>query len=105
MRNPIAVKVRLAFRFVREISTTFNHHGARRRRSGSKLALSSSRHRQTFRNHASTHLRALLFQNRLARQPDAVAFHRQHLHQNLIAFLQLIANIANAMLRHFADVQ
>ena len=51
------------------------------------------------------HFGALLDQNRLARQLDAVAFHRQHLHQNLIAFVQLIAHIANPMLRHFADMQ
>ena len=53
----------------------------------------------------ATHLRALLFQNRFARKPDAVAFDRQYLHQHLVAFLQFIANILNAVLGDFADVQ
>ncbi len=51
------------------------------------------------------HLRALLFQNRLARQLDAIAFNRQHLDQHLIAFFQLVANIVDAVLGNFADVQ
>ena len=51
------------------------------------------------------HLRALLFQNRFARKPDAVALDRKHLHQDLIAFFQLVANIFNTMLGNFADMQ
>src|SRR5580700_6728988 len=85
MRRSVAVEVRLAFSFVRKIAAAFNHHRARRRRNWSELALCPSRHRQTFRPPAA-HLGALLFQNRLTRQPDAVALHRQPLPQNLIAF-------------------
>ncbi len=36
-------------------------------------------------------LLALLFQDRPAAQLDLVAFERQHLHQDLIVFVQLIA--------------
>jgi hypothetical protein len=54
---------------------------------------------------ATTHLRPLLFQDGLARKPNAVALNRQHLHQNLITFLEFVADILNAMLGHFADVQ
>ena len=57
------------------------------------------------RRFSATHLRALLFQNRFARQPDAIAFDRQHLHQHLVAFFQFVANILDAMLGDFADVQ
>ncbi|MFZ0992177.1 MAG: hypothetical protein WAN29_09760, partial [Candidatus Sulfotelmatobacter sp.] len=102
MWRSVAVEVWLAFSFVRKIAAAFNHHRARRRRNRSKLALSPSRYRHTFRNRAAAHLRTLLFQNRFTRQPDAVAFDRQHLHQNLVAFFQLIADVANTMLRHFA---
>src|SRR5712675_332096 len=42
---------------------------------------------------------------RLARQPHFVALNREHLHQYLVAQLQLIADIANTMLRDLADVQ
>jgi len=51
------------------------------------------------------HLGALLFQDRFARQPNAIAFNGEYLHQNLVAFFQLVANIFNAMLGNFADVQ
>src|SRR5882757_6021393 len=40
-----------------------------------------------------------------ARQADLVAFDRQHLYQNLVAELQLIANVADAVFGNFADVQ
>src|ERR1700736_2252538 len=42
---------------------------------------------------------------RLAREPDLVALDREHLDQHLVAQLQLIAHVANAMLGNFADVQ
>ena len=48
---------------------------------------------------------ALFFQNRLAAQLDLVAFERQNLHQNLIAFLQLVAHVLDAVLGDLADVQ
>src|SRR5712675_2836693 len=50
-------------------------------------------------------LLARLANQRLARQPHLVALNREHLHQYLVAQLQLIADIANAMFRNFADVQ
>ena len=53
----------------------------------------------------SAHLGALLFQDGLARQLDAVAFDSQHLHQDLVAFFQFVANVVNAVLGDFADVQ
>src|SRR5512146_71223 len=51
------------------------------------------------------HLRALLFQDGFARQPDAVALDGEHLDQHLVAFLQFVANVLDAVLRNFADVQ
>src|SRR5690348_9897280 len=97
VRRAFAIEVRL-IRLIRKIAAAFNHQRA----GGSRLALARCRTRRRF---PSTHLRALLFQNRLAREPDAVAFHRQHFYEHLIAFFQLVAHIGNAMLRHFADVQ
>src|SRR5580704_14514048 len=54
---------------------------------------------------ASAHLGALFLQDGLARQLDTVAVNRQHLHQHLVAFFQLIANIIDAMFGNFTDVQ
>src|SRR4029077_20003000 len=48
---------------------------------------------------------ARLADQRLTRQPDLVALNRKHLDQHLVAQLQLIADVANAMLRNLADVQ
>ena len=102
MWRSIAIKVRLVFRFVRKISAAFDHERARQLR----LPFCRGRHGSIRRRRfPAAHLRALLFQNRLARKPYAVAFHRQHLHQHLVAFLQFVAYIRNAMFRHFADVQ
>src|SRR5271155_3428674 len=42
---------------------------------------------------------------RFAREPHFVAFDRQHFDQHLVAQLQFIANVADAMLGNFADVQ
>src|SRR5260370_17411430 len=42
---------------------------------------------------------------RLARQPHLVALNRKHLDQHLVAQLQLIADVPNAMLGNLADVQ
>ena len=94
----IAVEVRLV---IGEISAAFNGQ----RRSMSRLAAAALASAVFRWKLAATHLGALLFENGLARQPDAIAFDRQHFHQNLIAFLQLVANIFNAMFRDFADVQ
>src|SRR5215469_1135759 len=54
---------------------------------------------------SSAHLGTLLLQDCLARQLDAIAFDGQHLHQDLIAFLQFVANVGNAVFRDFTDVQ
>ncbi len=58
-----------------------------------------------FRKRSSTHFGALLFQNCLPRQLDAVAFDGQHFHQHLIAFFQFIANIFDSVFGNFADVE
>src|SRR5580700_5112046 len=72
-------------------------------RNGNRSALATF---GTFRRgFSAAHLGALLFQDGLARQLDAIAFDRQYLHQDLVAFLQFIANIVDAMLGNFADVQ
>src|ERR1700722_7536377 len=102
MRRAFAVEVGLVAirRLIRKIAATFDHHGA----GGSGLTLDRSN--CAFRRRsAATHLRALFFQDRLARQTDTVAFHCENFHQHLVAFFQLVANIGNSMLRHFADVQ
>ena len=54
---------------------------------------------------AGRHLRALLLQNRLARETDAIAFHCQDFHQNLIAFAKLVLDVLHAMLGNFRDMQ
>src|ERR1043166_7798154 len=97
VRRAFAIEVRL-IRLIRKIAAALNYQCAGR----SPFALARCRTRSRF---PSAHLRALLFQNLLARQPDTVAFHGQHLPQYLIAFFQLVAYIGNAMFRHFADVQ
>src|SRR5689334_12257578 len=53
----------------------------------------------------SSHLGTLFSQDRLARQLDAIAFDSQHLHKNLIAFMQLVAHILDAVLGDLADVK
>ena len=65
-------------------------------------ALSSTVLRWKF---AAAHFCALLFEDGFARQTDAVAFDGKHFYQHLIAFLEFIAHVLNAMLRHFTDVQ
>src|SRR5215469_3239309 len=92
-RGIVTVKVRLAFLF--EIAAALDRH----RRSWRALALFCSP------AVAPTHLGALFLQNRFTRQTDAIAFHGQYLHQHLVAFLQLVADIFNPMLGNFADVQ
>src|ERR1700687_3815433 len=53
----------------------------------------------------SYQLLALLAQNGFAAQLDLVAFERQDLDHYLIAFLQLVAHVLDAVLRNLADVQ
>ena len=98
VRRSLAVEVRLIW-LIGKISAALNHQRSRWNRLGFL-----SRWRR-FTTSGGRHLRALLLQDRLARKPDTVAFDGQHLHQHLVAFLQLIAHIGNAMLRHFTDVQ
>src|SRR5271169_2374311 len=64
-----AVEVRLVGRFV----SAFERHWNR----GSLAAFGTLR-----RSFSAAHLGALFFQDRFARQLDAVAFDRQHLHQD-----------------------
>jgi len=52
-----------------------------------------------------SHLGALLAQDCLARELDAIAFDGQNLHQDLIAFVQLVAHVLDAVLGNLADVQ
>jgi len=54
---------------------------------------------------AATHLCPLFFENGLARKPNAIALNRKHFHQHLVAFLEFIADVRDAMLSHFADVE
>ena len=53
----------------------------------------------------SSHLGALFSQDRFARELDAIALNRQHFHQDLIALVQFVANIFDAMFGDLADVQ
>jgi hypothetical protein len=77
MRCSFTIKVRLVLRLFGEVAAAFNHDRARRDRNPFTFA------RRCLRRSAasfSLHLRALLFQNRLARKFDAVAVDGQHLH-------------------------
>src|SRR5277367_6406263 len=96
-RNRIPIEVRFV---VGKVSAAFD--GQRRSSGTFTVARLAAAIRPSF---AAAHLRALLLEDSLARKPDAIALNRQHFHQNLIALLELIAHILNAMLRHFADVQ
>ena len=61
-----------------------------------------------FRTHffsTGLQLLALLFQNSLTAEFDFVALKRKNLHQNLVAFVQLIAHVLDAAFRNLADVQ
>src|ERR1051326_3653292 len=50
-------------------------------------------------------LLALLFEDGAAAQLDLVALEGKNLDQDLVAFLQFVANIANAVFGYFADVE
>src|SRR5579863_2625018 len=101
-RRAVAIEVRFGIRFVGEVAAAFDHHCAGCNGSRYEFAFRRSGHRRGF---AAAHFCALLFQNCLARKPDAIALNREHLHQHLIAFLQFVAHIGDAMLGDFADVQ
>src|SRR6516225_5499788 len=78
VRRTFAIEVRL-IRFIRKIPTAFNHQRA----AWDRLALRCGSDSTLASASLCRHLRALLFEDRFARQPDAVAFDRQHLHQHL----------------------
>src|SRR5271165_1168208 len=84
----VAVKVGLGARLVRLLVSTLKSNC-----SGSV--------RRSF----AAHLRTLLLQDGFARQLNAVAFDRQHLHQHLVALLEFIANIVDPMLGDFTDMK
>src|SRR5579871_184879 len=102
MWSTFTIEVRLIGGFIWKIAAALNHQRATR------CGFALGHRRDTTLDSSAAlrgHLRALLLQNRLAREPDAVAFHRQHFHQHLVAFLQFVADIGNPMFRHFADMQ
>lgn len=101
VRGAFAVEVRLIW-FVGEIAAAFDDQRA----ALNWLASLCCRGRRVFSSSALRgHLGSLLFQDGFARESDAVAFHCQDLHEDLIAFLQFVANIGNSVLSDFADVE
>ena len=99
--SAFAIKVRLIW-LVGKIAAAFDHQRA------TLDGLALRRHRRGFCAATTAlrrHLRPLLFQDGLAGQSDAVALHGENLHQYLVTFLQFVANIRDAMLGHFADMQ
>src|SRR5262249_39454019 len=93
MRN-IAIEVWFVFGFLAKIAAAFDGHG-RGRRPFSPFG----------RDFPATHLGALLLENGLAREPNAIAFHGKDLYQHLVAFFQFVANVLNAVLGNFADMK
>jgi hypothetical protein len=94
------VAVEIGF-VVSKVGATFD--GQRGSMSGfTAAALSSTIFRWKF---AAAHFRALLFEDSFARQTNAVALDGQHFYQHLVAFFQFIANVLDAVLRNFADMQ
>src|SRR5437899_12022260 len=77
MRSAFAIAVRF-LRIIRKIAAALDHKRATLHR----LALGDWRHCSRFPAARRRHLRALLFQNRLTREPYPLSFHRQHLHQH-----------------------
>jgi hypothetical protein len=102
-RRSVTVEVWLV---VGEIRTTFNGERTAALRRSRNCVLRFARTVVAIRrSFTPAHLRALLFQNSFARETDAVAFHRQHFHEYLIAFFQFVANVRDAVFRNFANVQ
>jgi hypothetical protein len=97
VRLIIGIEIRAAFDYCRGCALWRQRHLARRR----KIRCLA----RWFWKRSPTHLGALLFQNRLPGQLDAVAFDGQNLHQHLVAFFQFIANILDSVFGDFADVQ
>src|SRR5581483_9930929 len=84
--------------FVSKVVSAFDGDGAA---VGIGLALGSA----FLLGSGSAHLGALLAQNCLAGELNAIAFQGQNFDQDLIAFLQLILHFLDAMFCDFADVQ
>jgi hypothetical protein len=61
--------------------------------------------RPTFTAITAAHLGALLAQNRLAAQLNAVPFNSQDFHQYLVAFLQFVFHFFHSMFGNLADMQ
>src|ERR1039458_2031396 len=88
------------------LAAALDLHAATLRHCGCRTWRWKIRRRVRFRRRRRpAHLGALLFQNRLPRQFDPIAFDGQNLHQHLVAFFQFIANILDSVLGDFADVQ
>jgi hypothetical protein len=90
-----------------ELGATFDHRRGRALRN-------CVRHRRWYRIssfipfwrwRSPSHFCALLFQDRLPRQLDPIAFHGQNFHQHLVAFFQFIANIFDSVFGNLADMQ
>ena len=72
VRYRIAIEVRLPFgRFIGKVTAALDNNCR-----GRNLSPAIDRRR----SFSTAHLRALLFENRFARQPYAIAFDREHLH-------------------------
>jgi hypothetical protein len=93
--SAIVAAVEVLLGLVGTLVTTFEGHG-----SAAAFFRSSP-----FTTARRLHFGALLFQDGFARQLNAIAFDGQHFHQHLVAFLQLVAHIVDAVLGNFADVQ
>jgi hypothetical protein len=95
----IAIEIRLGAGFVSALVSALEGHGTSR---GAFSRAFSTAVRSGF---STAHFGALFLQDGFARQLNAIAIDGQYLHQHLVAFLQLIANVVDTMLSDFADVQ
>ena len=90
----IAIEVRL--RLVAKLSATFDGQGRSQPRFAAIVAAGFG---------SSSHLRALLLQDCLAREANAVTLNGQDLHQHLVTFLKFIPHITYPVFGDLADVQ
>jgi hypothetical protein len=100
VRLVIGVEIRAAFDDCGRRSLRYGRRQRRRLRRGSTVG-SLIR----VRRRSPTHFGALLLQDRLARQLDAVTFDGQNFHEHLVAFFQFIANIFDSVFGNLADVE
>src|SRR3989338_6420593 len=61
--------------------------------------------RWRLRRHLFARLDPLVAQDRLAAEPDTVSVHVDHLHQDLLALLDLVLDLLDAVLRDLGDVR